>query len=61
MKKVLIIIRSLAHGGAEKSLVSFLNTVDKEILHDNEITVDLLLTQRNQFFEYQLPRLCECY
>ena len=35
MKKVLIIIRSLAHGGAEKSLVSFLNTVDKEILHDN--------------------------
>lgn len=55
MKKVLIIIRSLAHGGAEKSLVSFLNTVDKEILHDNEITVDLLLTQRNQFFEYQLP------
>ena len=55
MKRVLIIIRSLAHGGAEKSLVSFLNTVDKSVLHNNEIKIDLLLTQRKQFFEHQLP------
>lgn len=55
MKKVLIIIRALAHGGAEKSLVSFLNAVDREVLRDNEITVDLLLTQRKQFFEHQIP------
>lgn len=55
MKKVLIIIRALTHGGAEKSLVSFLNTIDEQVLCDNEITVDLLLTQRKQFFDHQLP------
>lgn len=55
MKRVLIIIRALTHGGAEKSLVSFLNTVDKDYLRQNEISIDLLLTQRKQFFEHQLP------
>lgn len=55
MKRVLIIIRALTHGGAEKSLVSFLNTVDKDYLYNNEISIDLLLTQREQFLEHQLP------
>lgn len=55
MKRVLIIIRALTHGGAEKSLVSFLNTIDEDFLRNNEISIDLLLTQRKQFFEHQLP------
>lgn len=55
MTKVLIIIRALAHGGAEKSLVSFLNTIDENYCTINNIEINLLLTQRGQFFEYQVP------
>lgn len=55
MTKVLIIIRALAHGGAEKSLVSFLNTMNENYCRKNNIEMNLLLTQRGQFFECQVP------
>lgn len=55
MKKVLIIIRALTHGGAEKSLVSFLNTIDEQYLKENEIEIDLLMTRRDSFFSHQIP------
>lgn len=63
MTKVLIIIRALTHGGAEKSLVSFLNTLNETYCCNNEIKIDLLLTQRGYFFDDQVPNfvnIIEC-
>lgn len=55
MKKILLLIRTLEYGGAERSLVSFLNTIDRRYLQENDIQLDLLLTLRGGFFENQIP------
>ena len=50
MKQVLIFIESLQCGGAEKSLISLLPTLDYSQLH-----VDLLLLKRGGIFEQYVP------
>ena len=42
MKKVLVVMSTLGMGGAEKSLISFLNMVEKDFLDDNKISIDFL-------------------
>lgn len=56
MRKVLIVIRELSYGGAEKSLISFLKTLDEEYLEKNNIKIDLLLTNRGGFFNSHIPK-----
>ena len=50
MKKVLIVMSSLYNGGAERSLVNFLNE-----LPEDKYQVDLLLFKRQGMFISQLP------
>lgn len=50
MKKVLIVMSSLYNGGAERSLVNFLNE-----LPEDKYQVDLLLFKRQGMFMNQLP------
>lgn len=50
MKKVLIVMSTLYNGGAERSLVNFLNE-----LPDNQYDIDLLLFKREGMFLKQLP------
>ena len=40
MKKVLVVMSTLGMGGAEKSLISFLNMVEKDFLDDNKISLN---------------------
>lgn len=51
MKKLLIIMSSLYNGGAEKSLVNFLNE-----LPEDKYEVDLLLFKREGMFLKQVPK-----
>ncbi|HIE46077.1 MAG TPA: hypothetical protein EYP87_07945 [Flavobacteriaceae bacterium] len=51
MRKLLFVIESLHHGGAEKSLITLLNTVN---LGDFE--VDLILFKKGGEFENHLPK-----
>lgn len=50
MKKILFVIESLSHGGAEKSLINLLINIDV-----SNIEVDLLLIKRGGEFEEMLP------
>lgn len=50
MKKVLIVMSSLYNGGAERSLVNFLNE-----LPEDKYQIDLLLFKRQGMFMKQLP------
>ena len=50
MKKILIVIYNLAAGGAQKSLVSFLNTIP----HD-KYSIDLFLLNKEGLFLSQVP------
>lgn len=50
MKKILIVIYNLAAGGAQKSLVSFLNT-----LPSNKYEIDLFLLNKEGLFLPQVP------
>lgn len=51
MKQILFIINSLAAGGAERSLVSLLNSLPKE----NKYSIDLLLLKKGGAFYPMLP------
>lgn len=50
LKRVLIVITSLYNGGAERSLVNFLNELDP-----NKYTIDLLLFKNKGMFLSQIP------
>ena len=50
MRKVLIVMSSLYNGGAERSLVNFLNE-----LPEDKYQIDLLLFKRQGMFMKQLP------
>lgn len=50
MKKILIVMTSLYNGGAEKSLVNFLNEIE-----EGKYQIDLLLFKRSGMFLTQVP------
>lgn len=50
MKKILIVIYNLAAGGAQKSLVSFLNTIPQD-----KYSIDLFLLNKEGLFLSQVP------
>lgn len=56
MKKILFVIRTLGPGGAEKSLVSFFNLLNEDLLKKEEWKIDLLMTCPEGFFCDQIPR-----
>lgn len=56
MKKVLILIYSLGAGGAEKSLVNFLNSLEEKWLRDNDVLIDLMLINEEGLFLEQVPK-----
>lgn len=51
MKKILIVMSTLYNGGAERSLVNFLNE-----LPDDQYDIDLLLFKREGMFMKQVPK-----
>lgn len=53
MKHILFIIGSLNAGGAEKSLVSLLNTLED---YENQYYIDLMLLSEGDFFIKQIPK-----
>lgn len=55
MRKVLIVMNTLNMGGAEKSLISMLNTIDREFLKKNNISIDLLIADVSGVFFRQVP------
>lgn len=55
MKRVLIVMCTLFMGGAEKSLISMLNTIDIEFLKKNNISIDLLVADTSGVFYKQIP------
>ncbi len=60
IKRVLIIINRLGMGGAEKSLISLLNTMDSNKLSMNDIRIYLLLADSRGEFTSQIPEYVEC-
>lgn len=56
MKKVLIVMPSMNMGGAEKSLVSFLNMLDKDNIINKDIAIDLLIASKNGVLIKQIPK-----
>ena len=55
MRKVLIVMNTLGMGGAEKSLISMLNTIDTNFLKKNDISIDLLIADASGVFYKQIP------
>ena len=51
MKKIVFVIESLHHGGAEKSLVTLLNLLDY-----SKLQVDLILFKKGGEFEKFIPK-----
>ncbi|MEH7111510.1 glycosyltransferase [Neobacillus niacini] len=46
VKEILVLITGLKMGGAEKSLVSFFNSIDKSILENNQYVFDLMVVDK---------------
>lgn len=59
MKRVLILMPSMKMGGAEKSLLSFLNEVSKEFIETNKMRIDLLVANENGVLMNQVPYYVE--
>ena len=57
---VLITINGLRCGGAEKSLVSFLNEIPMQFIIDNKINIDLLILDDDEIFFDNIPRWVSC-
>lgn len=55
MKKTLIVINNLSCGGAQKSLISLLNSIKS-----NEIDIDLLVLNQEEMFFTQIPKWVNC-
>lgn len=55
MKRILILMPSMNMGGAEKSLLSFLNEISKEFIVTNEIQIDLLVANEKGVLMNQVP------
>ncbi len=55
MKKVLVVMSTLGMGGAEKSLISFLNMVEKDFLDDNKISIDFLTADSGSLLIQEIP------
>ncbi len=53
--KVFISINGLRCGGAEKSLISFLNEIPKEYIRNHELEVDLLVLYKKGYFFNNVP------
>ena len=51
MKKLVLVIESLYHGGAEKSLITLLN-----LLNYSKLQVDLILFKKGGEFEKFIPK-----
>ena len=49
------ILCTLSMGGAEKSLISMLNTIDTHFLKKNDISIDLLVADTSGVFYKQIP------
>lgn len=55
MRKVLIVMNTLGMGGAEKSLISMLNTIDTNFLKKNDISIDFLIADASGVLYKQIP------
>ena len=55
MRNVLIIMSTLGMGGAEKSLISMLNTIDPAFLNENGISIDILIADTTGVLYTQIP------
>ena len=53
--KVFISINGLKCGGAEKSLVSFLNEIPENFIQCNKLEVDLLVLEKKDYFFTNIP------
>lgn len=63
MRNVLIIMSTLGMGGAEKSLISMLNTIDPAFLNENGISIDILIADTTGVLYRQIPsyiRIIHC-
>lgn len=54
--KLLVIMQGIGGGGAEKSLISFLTTLD--LKYGNDIDIDLLIFRPEGLFLSQIPKHC---
>lgn len=53
--RVFISINGLSCGGAEKSLISFLNEIPEGYISDNELELDLLVLNKKDYFFTNVP------
>ncbi|MDF2609788.1 MAG: glycosyl transferase group 1 family protein [Lachnospiraceae bacterium] len=56
MKEIIIVMTTLGMGGAEKSLISMLNSVSPIFLTKNDIKVDLLVTESDSPLLKDIPK-----
>ncbi|MFT4146054.1 MAG: glycosyltransferase [Mobilitalea sp.] len=56
MKEIIIVMTTLGMGGAEKSLISMLNSVSPIFLIKNDIKVDLLVTESDSPLLKDIPK-----
>ena len=54
--KIFISINGLKCGGAEKSLISFINDIPESYIDSNALELDLLVLEKNDYFFTDIPK-----